>query len=64
MVKIFNWSKYTTKIANLIRSENLTILEIGPGDGKLTDKIILKKPSMLTLVEIDKDLIKNLNKDI
>ena len=50
-----------TKIANLIRSENLNILEIGPGDGKLTDKIILKKPSMLTLVEIDKDLIKKLN---
>ena len=49
-----------TKIANLIRSENLNILEIGPGDGKLTDKIILKKPSMLTLVEIDKDLIKKL----
>ena len=49
-----------SKIANLIRSENLNILEIGPGDGKLTDKIILKKPSMLTLVEIDKDLIKKL----
>lgn len=48
------------KIINLIPSENLSILEIGPGDGKLTDKIITKKPSKLTLVEIDKDLIKNL----
>ena len=28
------------KISNLINSENLNILEIGPGDGKLTDKII------------------------
>jgi len=46
-----------TKISNLINSENLNILEIGPGDGKLTEKIILKKPSILTLVEIDKDLI-------
>ena len=49
-----------TKISNLINSENLNILEIGPGDGKLTEKIILKKPSILTLVEIDKDLIGNL----
>ena len=48
------------KISNLIHSKNLKILEIGPGDGKLTDKIILKNPSKLTLVEIDKDLIENL----
>ena len=48
------------KISLLIHSENLNILEIGPGDGKLTDKIILRKPSHLTLVEIDKDLIKGL----
>ena len=50
------------KISNLIYSENLNILEIGPGDGKLTDKIILRKPSHLTLVEIDRDLIELLNK--
>lgn len=48
------------KISNLIYSEGLNILEIGPGSGKLTDKIIEKKPSKLTLVEIDKDLIKDL----
>ncbi len=46
------------KISNLIHSEDLNILEIGPGDGKLTEKIILKKPKKLTLIEIDKDLIK------
>ena len=34
-----------TKISYLINSENLKILEIGPGDGRLTDKIILKKRS-------------------
>ena len=45
------------KISNLIGSENINILEIGPGNGLLTDKVILKKPSHLTLVEIDKDLI-------
>ncbi len=50
-----------TKITNLINSENLNILEIGPGNGKLTDRIILKKPSILTLVEIDSDLIKYLS---
>ena len=50
------------KIANLIISENLNILEIGPGDGKLTDKIISKKPSRLTLVEIDDDLFMSLIK--
>ena len=49
------------KISNLINSENLNILEIGPGNGKLTDGIILKKPSLLTLIEIDRDLIKYLS---
>ena len=48
------------KIKNLIPSENLKILEIGPGSGKLTDKIISKNPNELTLVEIDEDLIENL----
>ncbi len=50
------------KISNLIPSENLEILEIGPGDGKLTDKIILKKPTSLTLIEIDNVLIEILKK--
>ncbi len=49
------------KISNLIYSENLNILEIGPGNGKLTDKIIEKRPSKLALVEIDKDLIEDLS---
>jgi len=49
------------KIKNLIPFDNLNILEIGPGDGKLTDKIILKKPSNLKIVEIDKDLINGLS---
>ena len=50
----------TNKIANLIPSKNLKTLEIGPGNGVLTDKIITKKPSSLTLVEIDRDLNKYL----
>ena len=31
----------TNKIVSLINNHNLKILEIGPGDGKLTNKIIL-----------------------
>ena len=44
------------KIINIIDLNNLDILEIGPGSGKLTDHIIYKKPKKLTLIEIDKDL--------
>ncbi len=50
------------KITELIPSENLNILEIGPGDGKLTNKIICKKPNKLTLIEIDNDLADILSK--
>ena len=50
------------KISNLITKERSKILEIGPGDGRLTDKILKRKPSKLTLVEIDKELISLNNK--
>ena len=49
------------KIISLIDNFNLKILEIGPGDGKLTFQIIKKKPELFDIVEIDKDLMKNLN---
>ena len=49
------------KISNLIPSDNLNILEIGPGDGMLTQRIIEKKPRRLTLIEKDIDLINILN---
>ena len=52
----------SSKIINLISQHNLNILEIGPGDGKLTEKILEKKPNNLDIIEIDKDLIKDLNK--
>ena len=48
------------KIANLIPNKKLNIIEIGPGDGKLTDEILTHNPLHLTLVEIDKDLITGL----
>ena len=50
------------KIVSLIRNRNLRILEIGPGDGRLTNKIIGKNPKILEIVEIDKELI-NLLRD-
>ena len=52
----------TCKIINLIDKHNLKIIEIGPGDGKLTNKIILKKPAKLDLIEIDQDLVLSLEK--
>ena len=50
------------KISKLIKSLDQKILEIGPGDGRLTDKILDKNPKDLTLIEIDKDLINDLLK--
>ena len=51
----------TNKIVNLISNNNLKILEIGPGDGKLTYEIIKKKPQKLDLIEIDQDLVRGLH---
>ena len=49
------------KICKLIPKKKLNILEIGPGDGRLTEHILNFEPSDLTLVEIDTDLIHILN---
>ena len=53
--------KIIHKIFRLINQNNLNILEIGPGDGKLTKHLIERNPKNLDLVEIDKDLIIDLN---
>lgn len=45
------------KICALIKNLNYKILEIGPGDGRLTMKILEKKPKIFDIVEIDIDLI-------
>ena len=45
------------KISALIKNQNLKIIEIGPGDGRLTEYIINTKPLKLDLIEIDNDLI-------
>ena len=49
------------KICSLIPSKKLNILEIGPGDGRLTEHILRFEPSNLTLIEIDTRLIPILN---
>ena len=49
------------KITDLIPRSNLSIIEIGPGDGSLTQNIIKKKPKKLTIIEKDTDLINILN---
>ena len=57
------------KIINkIIDSSNIKtsseILEIGPGDGSLTKKIIMEKPEKFVAIEIDKSLINKINKDV
>ena len=52
-------------IANLgsITSNDI-VLEVGPGTGNLTEKIIKKKPKKLIVVEKDKNLSVTLKKKI
>ena len=45
------------KISHLIPKNNLNIIEIGPGDGRLSDYILKKNPLKLLLIEIDAELI-------
>ena len=44
------------KIINSINILNQTIIEIGPGTGKLTDEIIKKNPKKLIMIEKDNKL--------
>ena len=46
------------KIVNLVGIEDRNILEIGPGTGNLTEKILKKKPNSFFVVEKDFDLTK------
>ena len=45
------------KICNLISSKKLNIIEIGPGDGRLTEEVLMSEPNELKIIEIDPDLI-------
>ena len=45
------------KICKLLSSKNLKIIEVGPGDGRLTEQILYYEPKELKIIEIDLDLI-------
>ena len=45
------------KICNLVSKRNLNIIEIGPGDGRLTERILMSEPQELKIIEIDSDLM-------
>ena len=46
------------KIINLVEISKKNVVEIGPGDGALTEEIIKKDPKNLTLIEKDFRLVK------
>ena len=48
------------KIVNLTQVSGKNIIEIGPGEGALTDEILKRKPKLLILVEKDFKLINKL----
>ena len=48
------------KITNLTKINNRNIIEIGPGEGALTNEIIKNNPKSLSLIEKDSELVKRL----
>ena len=45
------------KICSLVSIKALNVIEIGPGDGRLTQEILISDPQELKIIEIDPDLI-------
>ena len=52
------------KIIGLAVLKNNNVVEIGPGTGNLTKKIIEQKPKNLILIEKDKTLFNNLKNEL
>ena len=48
------------KILNLVNVHDRNIIEIGPGQGALTEEILKRNPKSLCLVEKDTNLAKKL----
>ena len=51
------------KIINLINIKDRYILEVGPGSGNLTSRILKKHPKKIIVIEKDNNLAKSLNKN-
>ena len=51
-----------TKISEIVKIENESILEVGPGTGNLTLSLLKKKPKKFFVIEKDNDLVIVLNK--
>jgi len=47
-------------IVNVVKIENKTVLEVGPGTGNLTSYILKKKPKKVIVIEKDNKLAQNL----
>ena len=52
------------KIVSIIKIENRSILEVGPGTGNLTSCILKKNPKKLIVIEKDTNLVIILKKKI
>ncbi len=48
------------KIINLVEIKKQNVIEIGPGEGALTEEILKKEPKSLTVIEKDLDLVNKL----
>jgi len=51
------------KILNIVEIKDKNILEIGPGTGNLTSKILERAPKKITVIEKDKNLVKLLSEN-
>ena len=50
------------KIVNLVDIKNKNVIEIGPGDGALTDEILRRDPESLSIIEKDNHFAQTLKK--
>ena len=48
------------KIINLVNIKDREIIEIGPGNGALTDEILKENPKSISLIEKDDELVNKL----
>ena len=48
------------KIINLVEIKKANVIEVGPGEGALTEEILKREPKSLTVIEKDSNLVKKL----